>query len=134
MPDDAWDVIGWYSEAGAFYLTRQDKWLPGAFISMRGWNEWINSEGQSGEVPPPHVLDFRNRYFNGVLTSATQEEMADRFEDLMMLSVYNMWSTLTLHLPSAGHANADLRNVRWEGISIEASNHYARLQTYWWDR
>ena len=134
MPDDAWDVIGWYSEAGAFYLTRQDKWLPGAFISMRGWNEWINSEGQSGEVPPPHVLDFRNRYFNEVLTSATQEEMADSFEDLMMLSVYNMWSTLTLHLPSAGHANADLRNVRWEGISIEASNHYARLQTYWWDR
>ena len=134
LPYVDWDVIGFYGEAGGFYLTRHDKWLPGQFTSMDGWNEWIISEGASGEVPPPHVLDFRDRYFNQVLTSTSQEEMADRFEELMTLSVYNMWSVLTLHLPSAGSANADLRNVRWEGISIEASNHYARLQTYWWDR
>ena len=132
--EPTWDIIGWYGEAGGFYLTRFDKWLPGALISTQGWNEYILSDGAEGEVPPPHAVHFRNTFFQEVLQSSSEEELNEKFQSLMRQSVYNLWTTLTLHAPSAGHQNKDLRNVRWEGVSIEASNHYARMQTYWWDR
>ena len=59
--------------------------------------------------------------------------MTARFEDLMRLSVHNHWTTMTRYLPNVQTVAQDLRNVR-EDFSLEASNLWARTQTWWWDR
>lgn len=129
-----WDVLAHYTEAGGFYLTRTDKWLAaGDLIGTTPWTTWNNTNGQEGIRPPPAVQEFRRIYFEDVLTAPSEEEMTARFEDLMRLSVHNHWTTMTLYLPNVQTVAQDLRNVR-EDFSLEASNLWARTQTWWWDR
>lgn len=132
-----WDILAYYAEAGGFHLVRPDKWLPGPLLGglygTEGWNRWWLSDGRNGEEPPPYVKEFFDLYVNSVLLSATEEEMTAKFEDLMRLSVHNFWTTPTLYLPVVNTVHTDLMNVR-EDVSLEASNVWARLQTWWWDR
>ena len=62
-----------------------------------------------------------------------EEVMDERMQNLMRLSVENMWTNMTLYLPNVQSVNVDLRNVR-EDFSLEASNLWARPEIWWFDR
>ena len=128
-----WDIVAHYTEAGGFHLTRLDKWHPLELFSTLAWGDWWRSGGTEGEEPPPAAKEFHRFFFEEVLTAPTVEEMEARFRDLMRLSVNNQWTTMTLFLPNVNTVHVDLRNVR-EDFSLEASNLWARTQTWWWDR
>ena len=129
----SWDVFAHYTEAGGFYLTRLDKWHPYELFSTWDWGDWWRSDGSKGIEPPPTAQEWQRYYFEEVLTAPNEQVMDERMQNLMRLSVENMWTNMTLYLPNVQSVNVDLRNVR-EDFSLEASNLWARPETWWFDR
>jgi peptide/nickel transport system substrate-binding protein len=129
----SWDVFAHYTEAGGFYLTRLDKWHPYELFSTWDWGNWWRSDGREGIEPPPTAQEWQRYYFEEVLTAPNEEVMDERMQNLMRLSVENMWTNMTLYLPNVQSVNVDLRNVR-EDFSLEASNLWARPEIWWFDR
>jgi peptide/nickel transport system substrate-binding protein len=94
------------------------------------WNDWFNSNGESGEEPPEDVKEFMGHVNRSIVVAGEERDV--EIAAWKQMEYDNLYNIVTVErVPYPLIVNKDMRNVPTAGFAIAAN---FSLEQMWYDR